>query len=420
MSIDRLKQICTDNKIKFEEILLETLNARRLSISMLKADEPTWIYAFEGRNLGQFGEFLDFYEYRLIKGYTGIWSEKYKMVECTIDGTIGNLTLKLLRRCISEECWDITDQNNIFLKIPSPIADTTIEIGKPSNAFDLIDNARNEYPSHSDYRDVLPYHTIKIKNLTITSHDEAIKLVKSIFSTICFNVNILTDIQIQLQPDQSSSVNSIPISDKKVKLHAPRYQYHSEPLSMFWLADKLKAMPLQRYFLLYQAIEFYFTIYAEKEAQNKIKGLLKNPAFNVDDDKELSKVLNVIKFSKSSNTFGNELTQLISTVSHCVNEYELKKWLSENDERKEFFNSKEAKKISTTALNIDKNIELTKTISERIYNIRCRIVHTKGTENNVEVFHHLSNEAKYLKYDIELIEYICKQVIAFNGSPISI
>ncbi|WP_422949923.1 hypothetical protein [Undibacterium sp. TC4M20W] len=418
MSIDTLKQICTDNKIPCEEILLDTSSGRRLAISMQKAEERTLIYALEGRNLDQFDEVPDFFEYRLIKGYAGIWSEKHKTVECIIDGNHGTLTMMFLKRKISEECWDRTNQDNAFLNVPSPIQDSKITIGQPTSAFELIHNARNEYPSHADYRNVLAYTTIRINNVAIKSHAEAIKLVKSIFSTICFNVNVLTDIPIQLHPEQTGTGRSISFDDEKVKLNAPRYQYHAEPLSMFWLADNLKGMPLQRYFSFYQAIEFYFTIYAEKEAQSKIRGLLKSPAFNVDDDKELSKVLNVIKFSKSSNTFGNELSQLMSTLSNCVNEDELKKWLSQNTERKEFFNSKEARKISTNTFTVDKSSELTKTISERIYNIRCRIVHTKGTENNVEVFHHLSNDAKYLKYDIELIEYICKEVIVFNGSPL--
>lgn len=57
-------------------------------------------------------------------------------------------------------------------------------------------------------------------------------------------------------------------------------------------------------------------------------------------------------------------------------------------------------------------------VADRMYEIRCRIVHTKGSEGEMELLLPFSTEAKRLGYDIELIEFIARKVIVAASRPL--
>jgi hypothetical protein len=59
-------------------------------------------------------------------------------------------------------------------------------------------------------------------------------------------------------------------------------------------------------------------------------------------------------------------------------------------------------------------------VSERIYEIRCRIVHTKSNEGNFEVLLPYSNEVKELNFDLELIEFLSRKILIASSRPLKI
>ncbi|WP_420782258.1 hypothetical protein [Vibrio parahaemolyticus] len=62
--------------------------------------------------------------------------------------------------------------------------------------------------------------------------------------------------------------------------------------------------------------------------------------------------------------------------------------------------------------------ELLRQTWQRFYNIRCRIVHTKGAESELDVLHPQSREVKYLSHDIELANFISHKVLISSSKPI--
>ena len=55
---------------------------------------------------------------------------------------------------------------------------------------------------------------------------------------------------------------------------------------------------------------------------------------------------------------------------------------------------------------------------QRFYNIRCRIVHTKGAEGDLEVLHPQSKEVVYLEHEIELAKFLAHKVLIASSKPI--
>ena len=54
-----------------------------------------------------------------------------------------------------------------------------------------------------------------------------------------------------------------------------------------------------------------------------------------------------------------------------------------------------------------------------MYEIRCRIVHTKD-EDELDLLLPFSPEIKKIKYDLELIEFLARQAIIAGGRQIMI
>ena len=72
-------------------------------------------------------------------------------------------------------------------------------------------------------------------------------------------------------------------------------------------------------------------------------------------------------------------------------------------------------KISFTNKETDLRID----IANRIYEMRCRIVHTKD-EDELDLILPTSPEISLLKHDIELIEFIAQKVLIAGGRQLII
>jgi len=60
--------------------------------------------------------------------------------------------------------------------------------------------------------------------------------------------------------------------------------------------------------------------------------------------------------------------------------------------------------------------------SQRVYEIRCKIVHTKGSESGsaAEVILPFSNEAKKLSHDIDLVKFLARKVLIATARPLAL
>jgi hypothetical protein len=165
-------------------------------------------------------------------------------------------------------------------------------------------------------------------------------------------------------------------------------------------------------------IEFYFPTYSLAEARRKLRTILKDPAFRGDRDADLGRLLSAINITRSGG-FGDERSQLRSTLSECVDQEALRLFLIADKGRMEFLSST-TKGLSDHKLPISSPIaDLRADVAERIYQIRCKIVHTKtdSRTGEVELLLPFSKEAEQLSFDIELVQYVAQQVLISASAP---
>jgi hypothetical protein len=111
---------------------------------------------------------------------------------------------------------------------------------------------------------------------------------------------------------------------------------------------------------------------------------------------------------------------LKATLQECIDPGSLRQFLEGDAEAMAFLKTK-TKGLTDHKLPIEnQGLDLRNDVAERIYDIRCRIVHTKlsGKDDAYELLLPHSKEARMLNYDIELLQYLARQVLIVNSSPL--
>lgn len=262
--------------------------------------------------------------------------------------------------------------------------------------------------------------TLKLSGCQVTTHDSALALLNKVAGAVLFQLDLLSDVPISLERSRYRSVNGRrnkkPANPVK-EMQYPKTQYDSAPMSLYWYARSAAGMPLLQFLAYYQVIEFYFPIYSQSEAQRKLRVILKDPTFRGDRDADIARLLSAIHVSRSGG-FGDERSQLRATLMECLDSDALRYYLEEEVERKDFFLSKSKTPYHKIPL-ANPSIDLRNDVADRIYDIRCKIVHTKSDarDGNVELLLPFTPEAEQLAIDIELVQYLAQRILVASSAP---
>lgn len=415
MSIETLKNACNQHSIKYS---FPAEDHRLFQIQIAKGRNESLLILNEEAAEKLLEYASDFYKYKFVEGYEAIWSSELGTLECEIQLPHGRFPLqKLIRENLKAQ------EDGVFV-VPPFQEGIDIEISNGSDTFALLTLLRDQfYRPLRQLERIRDYSvTIKISGLQISRHEDALKLVEKVCAAICFQIDCKTDIPVILAFERKiRSERKKSKSLAELELSPTKYVYDTEAMSLYWYAQSAYGMPLLKYLALYQVVEFYYPVYSEMDAQKKIRNILKDPSFNAHNDKEIAKVLNVVKYNSSAGAFGNELSQLKATIKECIDINELRNWFQDSQDRDDHFRSKNAKRLSGYIINSKIEDEaLIDQVTQRFYNIRCRIVHTKGIEGNLDVLHPQAKELAFIDYDIELANFMTHRVMIASSQTLNL
>lgn len=371
---------------------------------------------------------LNFEKYRFISGFEAIWSKELKTIEAEVTSSegIGRFYFDRLYRLICKPERNEEDDIDVEMSnIPLPaIDDLAISIGYCSSDFAFLTSARERGPRGMHSRRI----TLKITNSKTQTHDTSKEALEKIANSIFFQIDLNFEIAMNLQSQRESYIDRRNKRLRKQKsidvsatLKEPKYEYDTEPISLYWYAKESVNMPIFQFLAFYQSVEFYFPIYSSFEAKQKIQSLIKDPRFNPNKDSDISKIISTVKVSSSGKSFGSEREQLKSTLTACTNNNELLEFFRSDDKRFEFYAENKGKSIAKQKISVKNDTsDFLAEVSERIYEIRCRIVHSKASEGNFDVLLPYSSEVKELNYDIELIEFLSRRVLITSSRPLKL
>ncbi|ERM81117.1 hypothetical protein P872_20860 [Rhodonellum psychrophilum GCM71 = DSM 17998] len=427
--IIELKKRLDESKIVYEEIVPENPEFPNRIIFDIPAgrEKNDCFLVFREEPLEQ-ALGCEFEKFRFIQGYEGIWSKEKGIIEAEISSveSPSRFFFNRLNELINKpEKEDDDEENEEITSITLPTFDNfVISMGYCSHEFAFLSSCRERGPRGRSLRRI----TLKIENSKAATHDAAREILDKIANSIFFQIDLSYEIPISLQSQRESWIERHNrrrrkqlFVDETAKISEPKYEYDSEPISLYWYAKESGQMPIFQYLAFYQTVEFYFPIYSSFEAKQKIQGIIKDPRFNPNRDTDITKIISTIQSNVGGKSFGNEREQLKATINSCTNNIELKEFFTTDQKRFDFYAENKGKNLAKQKISVkNETADLIAEVSERIYEIRCRIVHSKASEGDFEVLLPYSNEVKKMDYDIELIEFIARKVLITSSRPIKI
>jgi len=357
---------------------------------------------------------LDFENYVFLSKYNAICSYKNGVIEAQIEHvnrrTLNSLIYSKLFGEIPDKDEGI-NREKFLIELSHPEnPNILIELGYPSReALFLLNSSASAKL------------TIRVSGIYITNHDHAVSYLEKISNSLFFQIDTMTNLPLKLSGSKAEIGGHFPKKSKVIdKLTFPKSEYHFEPISLYWYGRGAKGLPLLEFLAHYQVLEYYFPYYTELEAKRTISNMLKDPTFNSHNESDIVKIINTVKRLSGTGRNIEEKKQLESTLNECIDIPSLKSFIS-NTNIINFFNSSDYKKISAFKLIPDlKDEEFFKNVVNRVYDIRCKIVHTKtsaetGNSNLILPF---SREASALEIDVKIIRYLSERVLIAGSKDI--
>lgn len=264
---------------------------------------------------------------------------------------------------------------------------------------------------------------LRIGGIGITEHDKAVNLLEDLSNSLFMQIDFRFDSPLTLGRDRffpRRPVRPRGKLDEDSQLTYPRFSYERNPSALYWYARSATSMPLLQFLAFYQCIEYFFPRYSRQEAVAKIKNALKDPAFDGSKDSCIDRILNATLDDRRGSLL-EERKQLGATLKHCVDSTALCDFLNETDERKRYY-SGDCKKISDKRIPLADEANVVEQTAERVYDIRCKVVHTKNVEGREreEMILPFTKEADLLIDDVELVRFLARKVLIASSVALKI
>jgi hypothetical protein len=426
---DRLEQMDPDQLAAIRDRILQRCRAANLEtkednedkdylvVAMPCGRDTRWITLVDSDDLQVF-ESLPFEKYSFLSDYNAICSYETDEIEAGIRSLASNSVQLVYRRLFPHSVKEgqISEEELSLCLLPEPGSDAPeIAIGSASEKFKKFCQLQ-VLPSSQQLM------SLRILRARISQHDQAVSLLEKISNSLFFQIDLLLDMPLGLARTRRRLLTGRrKIQKLESELQYPRHEYDEAPASLYWYAKSAITMPLLQFLAYYQCIEYYFPTYSQAEAHRKIRAILRDPAFRSDRDTDLARIVAAIQATRAGN-MGDERSQLRATLSACVDADDLRTFLEADEGRKGFLSSK-TKGLTDQKLQIaDQRLDLRNEVADRIYDIRCKIVHTKSDTRDGEIALLLpfSKEAEQLYYDISLIEFLARKILISASTPLKL
>lgn len=273
--------------------------------------------------------------------------------------------------------------------------------------------------------------TLKIRGAVKSpKHDESLAMLEEIGQAILFEMDLRYNISANLWPiswrtragridaqGNPSIVQRTSVEVSKDRPSLPRNVYPAKPLALYRYARSAANMPLLQYLAFYQVLEYYFASYFQREILDRMRQELLDPRFSAQNDVHLNRLLYLA--TSQGKGLVPEKEQLRATVRACVSVPSLNEYLAE-PHRHEFYTGKQLIR-GVPRIDPRGSGDIRDQVSDRIYDIRCRIVHAKSElVEYPDLILPFSEEADTLGFDIELVRYLAQRILINRADPLPI
>ena len=300
-------------------------------------------------------------------------------------------------RITSRSTWRLNLQ-------PFPGISWTAEIGTQTNRFRALQAVSSRRTP-----------TLKIHGVNPPHHEDAVRALETVANAIMFELDLRYGVLAMLSRTAQPRLVKPRRRPRTEPPALPKFKYQTDAISLYFYARSAQGMPLLQYLAYYQILEHYFPSYARRELLERLRNQLKDARFSTEEDTHLGRLIGIVH--RYGQGYGNEREQLKATIRACVEEDELHLFVTEDSPVEKYFTGTQAiKGLRQLNLN-DRASDIRDQVANRIYDLRCRIVHTKDESTNLapEPLFPFSREADSIFDDIELLKFLAQKVLSANA-----
>jgi hypothetical protein len=253
--------------------------------------------------------------------------------------------------------------------------------------------------------------TIKVDGVTTSTHEASLKALEGYAAAMLFDLDVVYGVPVQLaKRRRANRTRQYERPDHPPKF--PRNRYAGQALELYQYGRAAAGLPLLEYLAYYQSLEYFFPFFAREQTVHSVRSQLLHPGFDTLNDAALNRLINLVAPAARGGMAERE--QLRATIRACMNEDDLRDFVESLPEYKEHFCSKNQSIKGVGALHLSGNqADIRDQAADRIYAIRCRIVHSKqdGGGNSEEVLLPSSTETESLQADLEMIRLVAQRAL---------
>lgn len=408
-TLEKITARCDAAKFSYEDdSTLDDEVDISLTVHIPCGRETRSVYLFDFDELLTF-QSIEFEKYTLLGSYAAVCSYEDGVIEAVLSSpSISKSPFQ--RRRILKQLGLTTSQTKqeteLTLSSPLGVDGVQIKLRRESKAAQILSQA-------SDPLSV----SLELTCPKLSSHDDALAILNQVSNALFFEIDLQKGIHLSLLR-KTQRPRLLGAVESELPIAYPKNVYDEAPMALYWYARSATNMPLLQFLAYYQTIEYYYPVFYNAEISRRIRSIIKNPTFRADRESDISKIVSTIR-SKGIGIV-SEKDQLRTTLRECIQNEDIEEFLTSGPKRAEFFISK-AKGITSHVLNPqNKGHDLCSQASDRIYDIRCKIVHTKGDEGDgeIELLLPYSKEADKLGHDIELVRLIAQKVLIYASKEL--
>lgn len=334
----------------------------------------------------------NFESYRFLADYDGIWSRTLGFVEVTLRAA-SPVGLRRMRAGLG-----LGDSDDPVV-LPVDGTELRVQIGAPTPEFQFMN-------------DRIPRTTMRLGPIQVDTVAEA----SDILVMVAHSTFVLLDDLFGTPFYLGERTKFMALGGRRqlrAREAAIRFAYATEPAILYMHGKMSLSSPILRYLSYYQGLEYFFPVYAQRDTIEAAKTKLKDPRFNVDRDEDVLRLFRSVNKNRD-----DERAQLRLLLAKGTDLSDVKEYVFSGDkDRRTFFKgSKEARVVSSHMLT--EGTEFLNSLVARIYDIRCKIVHTKASDEDDGVILPYSSAARLLRFDINLVEYILHAILVRESKPI--
>ncbi len=218
-------------------------------------------------------------------------------------------------------------------------------------------------------------NTLKIAGLTASSHDETLQKLEVLGHAFFMDLDLRYGLVFGLLGRRALwSVGIGPPAETPPVF--PENRYPLEPLALYRYGRSAVGLPLLEFLAYYQSIEYFFPIFSRDELFRQLQTELTDPRFDPRDDAALGRLVGIVTPAGRGSL--SEREQLRATVRGCLDTTTLSDFISRNERIIEHFCARKQAIQGAPRLQPEGGqADLRDQVADRIYAIRCRIVHTR-------------------------------------------